>query len=213
MTFDMPRFAITGFKFASLAALALAMASAPAAAAPKIGEPAPGFTAVDSTGKPVKLSDFKGKTVILEWSNHDCPYVKKHYGSGNMQALQKDTTGKGIVWLTVISSAPGEQGNVDGATADKLTQSRAAAPTAVVLDPDGTVGRLYDARTTPHMYVVTPDGKLAYNGAIDDKATNDAADVKTSKNFVRNALDLIAAGKPVDPAVTRAYGCSVKYKS
>lgn len=203
---------MTPFKLA-FAAVALALAAAPAAAASKVGEAAPEFTAVDSKGKSHKLSDFKGKTVILEWTNDGCPYVQKHYNSGNMQALQKDTTGKGVVWLTVISSAPGEQGHVDGAGADKLSETRKAAPTAVLLDAEGKLGRLYDARTTPHMYVITPDGKLAYAGAIDDKPTNDAADVKTAKNLVRNALDLIAAGKPVDPAVTRAYGCSVKYKS
>lgn len=203
---------MTLLKFA-LATVAVALAVTPVAAAPKVGEAAPEFIAVDSKGKSHKLSDFKGKTVILEWTNDGCPYVQKHYGSGNMQALQKDTTDKGVVWLSVISSAPGEQGHVDGAGADKLSDTRKAAPTAVLLDADGKVGRLYDARTTPHMYVITPDGKLAYNGAIDDKPTNDAADVKTAKNLVRNALDLIAAGKPVDPAITRAYGCSVKYKS
>jgi AhpC/TSA family len=203
---------MTLLKFA-LVTVAVALAVTPVAAAPKVGEVAPEFTAVDSKGKSHRLSDFKGKTVILEWTNDGCPYVQKHYGSGNMQALQKDTTGKGIVWLSVISSAPGEQGHVDGAGADKLSDTRQAAPTAVLLDVDGKVGRLYDARTTPHMYVITPDGKLAYNGAIDDKPTNDPADVKTAKNLVRNALDLIAAGKPVDPAITRAYGCSVKYKS
>lgn len=199
--------------FAASAALSFAVLAGQAIAAPKVGEPAPDFTAVDSKGKTVKLSDYKGKTVILEWTNDGCPFVVKHYGSGNMQALQKDTTGKGIVWLSVISSAPGEQGHVSGPEADKLTVSRKASPSAVVLDPEGKVGRLYDARTTPHMYVIKGDGTLAYNGAIDDKPTSEPADVKTAKNLVRNALDAIAAGKPVDPAVTRAYGCSVKYKS
>lgn len=192
--------------------LASAIAIAPAVAAPKIGEAAPNFSAVDSTGKTVKLSDFKGKTVVLEWTNHDCPFVVKHYATNNMQATQKDATAKGVVWLSVISSAPGEQGHVDGKTADKLTATRGASPTAVLLDPEGKVGRAYDARTTPHMYVITAEGKLAYNGAIDDKPTSDKADIKGAKNLVRNALDAVAAGKPVDPAVTRAYGCSVKYK-
>jgi hypothetical protein len=208
--------AVTATRAVALAAgvlLAVPAFTASVSAAAKVGAPAPEFTAVDSTGKSHKLSDFRGKTVILEWTNDGCPYVKKHYDSGNMQGLQADTTGKGVVWLSVISSAPGEQGHVDGKTADKLTTSRGAKPTAVLLDPDGKIGRLYDARTTPHMYVIKPDGTLAYAGAIDDRPTADKADVTGAKNFVRNALDLLAAGKPVDPAVTRAYGCSVKYKS
>ncbi len=198
---------------AAIVAATITFASTSAVAAPKVGEPAPTFVGVDSKGKTHNLSDFKGKTVVLEWTNDGCPYVVKHYGSGNMQALQKDLTAKGVVWLTVISSAPGEQGHVDGAGADKLTTARNAGPSAVILDADGKIGRLYDARTTPHMYVITPDGKLAYNGAIDDKPTADTADIKSAKNLVRNAIDLVAAGKPVDPAVTRAYGCSIKYKS
>ena len=194
------------------ALLSLAVAASPASAAPKTGDPAPEFAAVDSTGKPVKLSDFRGKTVILEWTNDGCPYVQKHYRSGNMQALQKDTTAEGMVWLSVLSSAPGEQGHLSGPAADKLNATRAAAPSAVLLDPDGKIGRLYGAVATPHMYIVTPDGKLAYAGAIDDKPTSNLADVKTARNYVRGALDQIAAGKPVSPAATRAYGCSVKYK-
>jgi len=194
------------------AVVSLGVFAGAAVAAARPGEAAPDFAAVDSKGKPVKLGDFRGKTVILEWTNHGCPYVQKHYRSGNMQALQKDMTGKGMVWLSVISSAPGEEGHVGGAEADKLTSSRSAAPSAVLLDPDGKIGRLYDARATPHMFIVTPDGKLAYAGAIDDKPSSNVADVKTAKNFVRNALDQIAAGKPVSPSLTRAYGCSVKYK-
>jgi len=194
------------------AVVSLGVFAGAAVAAARPGEAAPDFAAVDSKGKPVKLGDFRGKTVILEWTNHGCPYVQKHYRSGNMQALQKDMTGKGMVWLSVISSAPGEEGHVGGAEADKLTSSRFAAPSAVLLDPDGKIGRLYDARATPHMFIVTPDGKLAYAGAIDDKPSSNVADVKTAKNFVRNALDQIAAGKPVSPSLTRAYGCSVKYK-
>jgi peroxiredoxin len=195
------------------AAAILVLTISPAMATPKTGEPAPEFTAVDSAGKSHKLADFKGKTVILEWTNDGCPYVKKHYGSGNMQTLQKDLTAKGVVWLTVISSAPGEQGHVDGPGADKLSQARGAVPTAVLLDPEGTLGRLYDARTTPHMYIITADGKLAYQGAIDDKPSSNPADIPAALNLVRNALDLIAEGKPVNPATTKSYGCSVKYKS
>ena len=159
----------------------------------------------------MKLSDFHGKTVVLEWTNDGCPYVKKHYGSGNMQSLQKDAAAKGIVWLTVISSAPGKQGYVDGAGANGLTASRGAAPAAVLLDPEGAVGHLYDARTTPHMFIVDKDGTLVYMGGIDDKPATEAADIPGAKNYVRAALDEIAAGKPVAEAVTRPYGCSVKY--
>jgi peroxiredoxin len=193
--------------------LALAIATTSVFASPRVGDKAPDFSAVDSKGKPVKLSDYLGKTVILEWTNDGCPYVKKHYGSGNMQALQKKLTGAGIVWLSVISSAPDTQGYVKGPEADELTKSRGATPTAVLLDPEGSVGRLYGAQTTPHMYIVKPDGVLAYKGAIDDKPTTRRADIKTAKNYVLSALEQISAGKDVDPAVTRAYGCSVKYGS
>lgn len=184
-----------------------------AMAAPQIGEMAPDFVGTDTKGQQVRLSDLRGKTVILEWTNDGCPYVQKHYDTGNMQTLQKETTNQGIVWLSIISSAPGTQGHVEPAQADQLTSSRDAAPSAVVLDPEGAIGRLYDARVTPHMYIITPDGKLAYQGAIDDKPTARDADVETANNYVRKALELIAAGKPVDPAVTRAYGCSIKYSS
>jgi peroxiredoxin len=187
--------------------------AATAQAAPQIGKPAPDFSAVDSNGKAVKLSDYRGKIVVLEWTNDGCPYVQKHYGSGNMQKLQKDETAKGIVWLSIISSAPGEQGYVEGAEANELTKSRGAAPTAVLLDPEGKVGHLYDARTTPHMFVVNGDGTLVYMGGIDSKPTANLADIKTAKNYIRAALDEVIAGKPVGDAVTRPYGCSVKYRS
>ena len=186
--------------------------TATAYAAPEVGKPAPDFSAADSNGKTVKLSDFRGKTVVLEWTNDGCPYVKKHYNSNNMQNLQKDATGKGVVWLTVISSAPGMQGYVDGAGANALTQARGAAPTAVLLDPEGTAGHLYDARTTPHMFIVSADGTLVYMGGIDDKPSSDPASLEGAKNYVRAALDELSAGKPVTEAVTRPYGCSVKYK-
>jgi peroxiredoxin len=187
--------------------------TATAHAAPQIGKPAPEFAAVDSNGKPVKLSDYRGKVVVLEWTNDGCPYVQKHYSSGNMQKLQRDETAKGIVWLTIVSSAPGEQGYVEGAEANALTKSRDAAPTAVLLDPEGKAGHLYDARTTPHMFIVNADGTLVYMGGIDNKATTNVADIKTAKNYVRAALDEVMAGKPVGDAVTRPYGCSVKYRS
>jgi hypothetical protein len=187
--------------------------TATAHAAPEVGKPAPDFAAVDSNGKTVKLSDYRGKIVVLEWTNDGCPYVQKHYTSGNMQSLQTDETAKGVVWLTIISSAPGEQGYVDGTEANKLTKTRGAAPSEVLLDPEGKIGHLYTARTTPHMFIVSADGTLVYMGGIDDKPTTNLADIKTAKNYVRAALDEVMAGKPVQLAVTRPYGCSVKYSS
>jgi peroxiredoxin len=174
--------------------------------------PAPDFVGTDSYGKTVTLSELRGRTVVLEWSNHGCPFVGKHYRSGNMQALQKEAVGQGVVWLTILSSAPGTQGNVTAAEANELTRSRGASPTAVILDPSGTIGRAYDARTTPHMFVIDKTGTLVYMGGIDDKPTTDVADIATAKNYVRLALGAVAAGKPVQEAVTRPYGCSVKYR-
>ncbi|MGA7323907.1 MAG: thioredoxin family protein [Rhodomicrobium sp.] len=182
-------------------------------AAPEPGKPAPDFAATDSNGNTVRLSDFRGKIVVLEWTNDGCPYVQKHYNSGNMQSLQREETGRGVIWLTVISSAPGTQGYVDGREANALTKSRDAAPTEVLLDPEGKVGHLYRARTTPHMFVVSKDGTLAYMGGIDDKPTTNPADIGTAKNYVRAAVEEVMAGKTVEQAVTRPYGCSVKYGS
>jgi peroxiredoxin len=196
---------------ALLAASSVAMI-APAYAEAIPGKPAPEFSATDSSGKALKLSDFKGKIVVLEWTNDGCPYVRKHYGSGNIQAMQKDAADKGIVWLTVISSAKGEQGYVDGAGANKLTAQRKAAPAAVLLDPAGSIGRAYGAKTTPHMYVIDKDGRLVYNGAIDDKPTSNLADIKGARNYVAEALTAVADGKPIQVATTRAYGCTVKYQ-
>lgn len=176
------------------------------------GQPAPDFTATDSAGKPVTLSSLKGKTVVLEWTNHECPYVRKHYGTGTMQKLQQDAGGDGVVWLTVISSAPGQQGHVEGLEADKLTADRQAAPAAVLLDPDGKVGRLYGATTTPHMFVIDKAGILAYTGAIDDKPSSARETIKTARPYVREALAALRGGQAVAaPTSTRAYGCSVKY--
>jgi len=197
------------------AALALAFVSwaspLPAFAEALVGQPAPEFTGTDSSGNKVKLGDYRGKTVVLEWTNDGCPYVGKHYGTGNMQALQKDAKEKGIVWLTVISSAPGKQGHASPQEADKLTTSRDAAPAAVILDEEGKIGQAYGAAVTPHMYVIDAKGVLQYMGAIDDKPTADHDDIKTAKNYVTAALDAVAAGKMPDPRATRAYGCSVKY--
>ena len=184
-----------------------------AGSAARPGLPAPAFTAKDIAGHDVRLADYRGKTVILEWTNNGCPFVGKHYDSGNMQALQRRFTAAGNIWLTIASSAPGEEGYVTPAAAKADIARWKAAPSDYLLDPDGTVGHLYDARATPHMVVINPDGVLAYMGAIDDKPSVDAADVKTAKNYVAAALDELAAGKPVSVAATHAYGCSVKYKT
>lgn len=180
-------------------------------AAATVDAPAPAFTATTADGKTVSLADFKGKTVVLEWTNHDCPYVRKHYGSGNMQTQQKAATGQGVVWLQVISSAPGQQGFVDGASAAKLNSERGAAPTATLLDPKGELGRLYGAQTTPHMYVIKADGTLVYKGGIDSIASADKADIAKAEPYVTEALAAVAAGRKVEKASTRPYGCSVKY--
>lgn len=196
-----------------LSALALSVAfTGPALAAPKVGAPAPAFTAVDSNGRTHSLGDYKGKTVVLEWHNLDCPFVKKHYGSGNMQALQQSATKDGVVWLTVNSSASGLQGHLTPQAANELLAAQKAAPTAYLLDEKGTVGRLYEAKTTPHMYVIDPKGTLAYMGAIDDKPTANPADIKTANNYVTAALASVKAGKPVAENATKPYGCSVKYQ-
>jgi peroxiredoxin len=194
----------------ALAALAGIPAATSALAEARAGQPAPTFTAKDTGGKDVSLEGLKGKTVVLEWTNHLCPYTVKHYASGNMQALQKDATGKGVVWLTVASSAKGEQGHIGPAEADKLTTERNAAPSAVLLDHAGTMARLYGARVTPHMYVIDPKGTLVYAGAIDDRPTSSQADVKGARNYVREALQAVAEGKPVPTDSTRPYGCTVK---
>ncbi|HEY8880197.1 MAG TPA: redoxin domain-containing protein [Roseateles sp.] len=178
-----------------------------------VDAPAPAFTATTADGKTVNLADFKGKTVVLEWTNHDCPFVRKHYGSGNMQSQQKAATAQGVVWLQVISSAPGQQGFVDGATAARLNSERGAAPTATLLDPKGELGKLYGAQTTPHMYVIKADGSLAYKGGIDSIASADKADIAKAEPYVTEALAAVAAGRKVEKASTRPYGCSVKYAS
>ncbi|MGB5282062.1 MAG: thioredoxin family protein [Arenicellales bacterium] len=180
-------------------------------AAVNVGQPAPDFTGADSNGKQHSLSQYKGKTVVLEWTNHDCPYVKKHYNSGNMQALQKDATANGIVWLSIISSRPGKQGHVSGKQANELTASRNASPTAVILDESSEIGLLYGAKTTPHMYIIDKSGQLVYMGGIDNTPSKDEDDIPKSKNYVRTALDEMAAGQAIKESITRPYGCSVKY--
>jgi peroxiredoxin len=182
-----------------------------AAGVAKVGETAPAFNTAATNGRSVSLADQRGKIVILEWTNHDCPYVRKHYESGNMQTLQKEITAQGVVWLTLISSSPGTQGYVSPKEADELTASRKANPTAVLLDPTGAVGKAYGATNTPHMYIVDKAGLLVYAGAIDDRPTTRRADVQGAHNYVRAALEDMAAGRTVQTPVTRAYGCTVKY--
>ncbi|MCC7268633.1 MAG: redoxin family protein [Caulobacteraceae bacterium] len=195
----------------ALAGGAVVLFAGQARAAPAIGQPAPAFAAADADGKVRTLDEFKGRTVVLEWTNQGCPYVKKHYNSGNMQALQKSATDDGVVWLTLISSAPGEQGHLDAAGARAWKARASAGSSAVLLDPQGRVGRAYDARTTPHMYVIDKVGTLVYMGGIDDKPTSDLADIKAARNYVVAALGDVKAGRPVAEAVTRPYGCNVKY--
>ncbi len=195
-----------------LLALSLAVACSPRLTAQAVvGQAAPAFSVADTQGQTQALDQYKGKWVVLEWTNHECPFVKKHYGAGNMQKLQKDYAGKGVAWLTVISSAAGKQGHLTPAQADQLTKERGAAPRAVLLDPAGTMGRAYGAKTTPHMYVIDPSGKLVYAGAIDDTPSTDPADIPRSRNYLSEALDAALAGKPVPTATSTPYGCSVKY--
>ena len=188
-----------------------ATAIGPTAAA-KPGVSAPVFSAPDIGGRMISLGDYAGKIIILEWTNDGCPFVGKHYNSGNMQALQRKYTGEGDAWLTIASSAPGEQGYVTPAEAKADLARWRAAPSDYLLDPDGVIGRLYGARATPNIVVIDRSGRVAYMGAIDDTPSTRLADVKTAKNYLVAALDEIAAGKPVTVAATQAYGCSIKYK-
>lgn len=199
------------FKSAGLAGVVALAMSGTAMATAKVGDAAPDFETASASGKPVKLSDFKGKYVVLEWTNEGCPFVKKHYSGGNMQGLQKEFTAKDVAWLTVFSSKPGAQGHVDVAGAKKFAADHKTASTALLLDESGKVGKLYDAKTTPNMYVVDPAGKLIYSGAIDSTPSADAADIASSRNYVQLALNEAMAGKPVTTAVTKPYGCSIKY--
>lgn len=201
------------FSWTCLSTALLITLSAPLALAASVGDMAPDFSAKGLNGKTVKLSDFKGKYVVLEWHNQGCPYVKKHYNSGNMQKLQSEWTQKGVIWLSVISSAPGKEGFVTEKEEKIYMKEKKAAPTQVLFDSEGTVGTLYGAKTTPHMFVINPNGTLIYNGAIDDKASTDQEDIGHAKNYVSAALEEAMAGKPVTTASTRPYGCSVKYKN
>jgi peroxiredoxin len=195
---------------ATVVGMAAILGSA-ANAAPQIGEVAPDFTAQDSKGDSLRLSQFRGKTVVLEWTNADCPYTRKHYSSGNMQSVQQLARQNDIVWLTIVSSAPGKQGYVTGPEADALTASRHAMPTAVLLDPNGTVAHLYNAKTTPHMFVIDKNGALRYMGGIDSIATADVADVAHAEPYLKEAMLAVAQGENPPHAVTKPYGCSIKY--
>ncbi len=177
-----------------------------------MGQKAPDFTLTDTNNASHKLSQYAGKYVVLEWVNPDCPFVKKHYESGNMQNLQKELRGKDVVWLSICSSAEGKQGHYSAAEWNMMTAEKKAAPNAVLLDAEGKVGALYGAKTTPHMYVINPKGILSYAGAIDDKASTKIEDVSGAKNYVRSAVDDLMAGKKVKNGQTQPYGCGVKYK-
>ncbi len=197
--------------FAVLGIAALLFAAVPAWAAPAVGSAAPDFTATDIDGKSFKLSERKGKIVVLEWSNHECPYVVKHYSSGNMQKTQKAALDTGVEWVTIVSSAPGRQGHVSAEDAKKIATEAGASFTAKILDASGEIGRAYDAKTTPHMFVIDKDGTLVYAGAIDDDPSPNPESALTAKNYVLAALADLAGGKPVATPTTQSYGCAVKY--
>ena len=185
--------------------------STPATAAVEIGEAAPKFAATDINGNVFNLADQAGKTVVLEWTNHDCPFVVKHYSTGNMQATQKTATDNGVVWVSIVSSADGKQGNVTAEEAQKIVEEKGAHATARILDTSGEIGKLYGAKTTPHMFVISAEGNTVYAGAIDDNPSPSPRAVEGAKNFVLSALDNIAADVPVEVSNTVPYGCSVKY--
>lgn len=194
------------------AATLVLVVSATVVAAPQIGEPAPDFSVVDTKGDMHSLSDYAGQKVILEWTNHECPFVAKHYGAGNMQEQQRIAREEhDVVWLTIISSKPGSQGHVSPEKADELTASRDADPNAVLLDESGDTGRAYDARVTPHMYIIDEDGILRYMGGIDSIPSADQDDIPDATQYVMVALDDLAAGEEISHKTTRPYGCTVKY--
>lgn len=195
----------------SFATLAVLAAPGWAGAQVAVGQPAPAFSLVAADGKTVTLESLRGKTVVLEWTNHDCPFVRKHYDAGNMQAQQKEAAAAGAVWLQVISSAPGKQGFVDGAAASTLNTKRNAAPAGALLDPTGKVGQQYGAKTTPHMYVINAQGTLVYQGGIDSIPSAKIDDIAKAEQHVRVALAELGAGKPVTKTASKPYGCSVKY--
>src|SRR3989440_3103604 len=180
---------------------------------PAVGSAAPDFSAPDANGKTQSLSEYKGKYVVLEWFNPECPFVKKHYGSDNMQKLQQEYTGKGVVWLTIDSNAPGTEGNITSEQAQKIMNSWKTKQTALLLDPESNIAKLYGAKNTPNMVVISPEGKIVYEGAIDSKASPNPADIPSSTNYVKAALDEALGGKAVSNAQTKPYGCHITYKS
>jgi len=198
-------------KLTALLIAAVAVCSSPVLAAPVPGQPAPAFRGIDVNGKPISLADFRGKTVVLEWNNPNCPFVQKHYTSGNMQSLQQKNTAAGVVWLAINSTTESHSDYMAPAKLAAWFGEQKAAPTAVVMDPKGEIGRAYGAKVTPHMYVIDAKGTLVYAGAIDDKRSANPADIKTSTNHVAAALGEVAAGKPVTTSTTTAYGCTIKY--
>jgi peroxiredoxin len=198
-------------KLTSLLIAAIAIAASPVHAAPVPGQPAPALRGVDVNGKPVSLADYRGKTVVLEWNNPNCPFVQKHYTGGNMQSLQQKNTAAGVVWIAINSTAESHSDYMSPAKLAAWFGEQKAAPTAIVMDPKGDIGRAYGAKVTPHMYVIDAKGTLVYAGAIDDKRSANPADIKTAKNHVAAALGEVAAGKAVTTAATSAYGCTIKY--
>jgi peroxiredoxin len=199
-------------KLLAILLTSLASTALIAADSPKVGSTAPEISVTDTKGKTHTLSQYKGKYVVLEWFNPECPFVKKHYGGGNMQKLQEEFTGKGVVWLTIDSSAPGLQGHLTPEQAEKKMAEWKTKQTALLLDPDGKAGQTYGAKNTPQMFVINPEGKIVYEGAIDSKASPNPSDIPDSTNYVKAALDESMAGKNVSNASTKPYGCSVKYK-
>ncbi|RYF33711.1 MAG: thioredoxin family protein [Comamonadaceae bacterium] len=198
---------------AAVALGATFLMGANAAAAPAVGQKAPDFIAVDTRGQQHKLSDFAGKFVVLEWTNPGCPFVRKHYGGGNMPATQKAATGKGVVWLAVNSTERAASDYLKPAALEDWMKSQGAAPTATLMDEDGVIGQAYGARTTPHIFIIDPKGMLVYAGGIDSIASSRPDDIKTATNYVNQALGEAFGGKPISAATTKAYGCSVKYKT
>jgi len=198
----------------AFASVALAFVSLNAMADPIIDKAAPTFSGKAEDGSTINLADLKGKTVVLEWTNHECPYVVKHYDkTGNIPGLQKDATSNDVVWLQIISSAPGKQGHVDAATAISLNEKRGAAPSHIIFDTDGTIGKLYGAQTTPHMFVINAEGTLVYKGGIDSIKTANPADIPKAVPYVKESLEAVAAGEKVPNPSTAPYGCSIKYES
>ena len=200
-------------KLASCAILAATLIGVNAMAEPSVDQPAPTFTAKTADGKTLDLASLKGKTVVLEWTNHECPFVIKHYDSDNIPSLQKEFTAKGVVWLQVISSASGNQGFVEGESAIKINEHRGAKPTNTILDPEGALGKLYGAQTTPHFFIINDKGVLVYKGGIDSIASARPQDIPKATNYVRESLNAVASGQKVPHPSTKPYGCSVKYES